>query len=92
MNEVMKAYNLVERAKIPDETPLEEIELLNSTQAEKLCHIGRNILYSAMDKYKVSKGAMGLAFVILDGRNRRMIRRASLRRWLESLERRAIYA
>ena len=92
MNEVMKAINLAEKAVVPDKTPLEEIELLNACQAEKLCHVGRNILYAAMDKFKASNGRLGLAFVVYDGYNRRFIRRASLRRWLENLEKRAAYA
>jgi hypothetical protein len=92
MTDVMKAINLAEKAVVPDKTPLEEIELLNACQAEKLCHIGRSILYAAMDKFKASKGQLGLAFVVHDGSSRRLIRRASLRRWLEGLERRAIYA
>jgi len=83
---------MLAKAVVPDKTPLEEIELLNACSAEKLCHVGRNILYAAMDKYKASKGRLGLAFIVHDGQSRRMIRRASLRRWLEEEERRAAYA
>lgn len=92
MNDVMKFHNRFENAVIPDKTPLEEIELLNGLQASKLTNIDRHVLIEAMDKYKASHGRLGLAFVVHDGNKRRFVRRASLRRWLESLEQRAAYA
>ena len=92
MNDVMKTYNMLEKAVVPDKTPLEEIELLSGRQAEKLTHIEHRVLAAAMDKYKASNGRLGLAFIVHDGYSRRMIRRASLRRWLEDMERRSIYA
>ena len=92
MNDVTKFNNRFENAVVPEKVPLEEIELLNGGQAAKLTKIERHVLFDAMDKYKASKGALGLPFVVLGGRSRRMIRRVSLRRWLEDLERRSIYA
>lgn len=92
MHEILKTARIVEKAKKPDKTPLEEIELLTGKDAEKLCNIGRGIIYAAMDKYKASKGQLGLAYIVYDGTKRRMIRRASLRRWLESLEQKVLYA
>lgn len=91
MNEVMKFNNRFEKAVIPDKTPLEEIELLNATQASKLTHIERHVLIEAMDKHKASKGRLGLAYIVRDGCSRRLIRRVSIRRWLEDLERRSLY-
>ena len=92
MHEVIRTHKMLEKAVIPDKTPLEEIELLTGRDASKICHIERKVIYAAMDKYKASKGALGLAYVVHDGTKRRLIRRASLRRWLEQLEERAIYA
>ena len=71
---------------------LEEIELLNVSQAAKLTRLGRDRIAAALDQYAASRGRLGLAFIPpeRDG-GRRMIRRASLRDWLVRLERTARY-
>ena len=92
MNEQMKTRNMMEKAVIPDKTPLEEIECLNMCQAQKLTKICRNVFYTAMDKYQKTHGKVGLAFVTLGDSSRRLVRRVSLRRWLEEQERIAAYA
>ena len=92
MNDLMKTRNMMQKAVIPDKTPLEEIECLNMCQAQKLTKICRNVFYSAMDKYQKSHGKVGLAFVTLGDSSRRLVRRSSLRRWLEEQERIAAYA
>lgn len=92
MNELMKTRKMMQKAVIPDKTPLEEIECLNMCQAQKLTKICRNVFYSAMDKYQKSHGKVGLAFVTPSGSSRRLVRRAALRRWLEEQERIAAYA
>lgn len=92
MNELTKTRNMMAKAVIPDKTPLEEIECLNMCQAEKLTKICRNVFYTAMDKYQKSHGKVGLAFVTPSGSSRRLVRRSSLRRWLEEQERIAAYA
>lgn len=92
MNELMKTRNMMQKAAIPDKTPLEEIECLNMCQAQKLTKICRNVFYAAMDKYQKSHGKVGLAFVTPSGSSRRLVRRSSLRRWLEEQERIAAYA
>ena len=78
--------------RIPDKTPLEEIELLDVSKASRLCGIKRAFIAEAMDRYRATKGRMGLPFIILQGTKRRRVRRASLRRYFEELERRAIYS
>lgn len=75
-----------------DKTPLEEIELLDVSKASRLCGIKRAFIAEAMDRYRATKGRMGLPFIILQGTKRRRVRRASLRRYFEELERRAIYS
>lgn len=92
MNEQMKTRNMMAKAVIPDKTPLEEIECLNMCQAQKLTKICRNVFYTAMNKYQKSHGKVGLAFVTLGDSSRRLVRRSSLRRWLEEQERIAAYA
>ena len=92
MSEIMKVRNMMAKATIPDKTPLEEIECLNMCQAQKLTNICRNVFYAAMDKYKASHGKVGLAFVTNGNSSRRLVRRVSLRRWLEEQERIAAYA
>ena len=92
MNELMKTRNMMQKAVIPDKTPLEEIECLNMCQAQKLTKICRNVFYSAMDKYQKTHGTVGLAFGTPSGSSRRLVRRSSLRRWLEEQERIAAYA
>ena len=92
MNERMKTRNMMEKAVIPDKTPLEEIECLNMCQAQKLTKICRNVFYTAMDKYQKTHGKVGLAFVTLGDSSRRLVRRSSLRRGLEEQERIAAYA
>lgn len=69
---------------------LEEIELLNVSQAAKLTRLGRDRIAAALDQYAASRGRLGLAFIppVREG-GRRMIRRASLRDWLMGLERMA---
>ena len=67
MNELMKTRNMMQKAVIPDKTPLEEIECLNMCQAQKLTKICRNVFYTAMDKYQKTHGKVGLAFVTPDG-------------------------
>ena len=81
-----------DNCEIPTRTPLEEVEQLSGLDAEKLSHIPRKIIYAAMDKYKASNGRMGLGYFVHDGGSHRFVRRASIRRWLESLEKRACYA
>lgn len=70
----------------------EDIELLSIAKAVKLTGLGKAKISAAMDKYKASRGRYGLAFISAanEGGFRR-IRRASLRAWLERLEREAIY-
>ena len=92
MNERMKTRNMMEKAVIPDKTPLEEIECLNMCQAQKLTKICRNVFYTEMDKYQKTHGKVGLAFVTLGDSSRRLVRRSSLRRGLEEQERIAAYA
>ena len=92
MNDVMKTRKMMEKAVIIDKTPLEEIECLNMCQAQRITNICRNVFYSAMDKYKATHGKVGLAFVMIGDSSRRLVRRSSLRRWLEEQERIAAYA
>ena len=92
MTELMKTRNMMEKAVIPDKTPLEEIECLNMCQAQKLTKICRNVFYAAMNKYQATHGKVGLAFVTFGDSSRRLVRRSSLRRWLEEQERIAAYA
>lgn len=75
-----------------DKTPLEEIELLDVSKAARLCGLKREYVSAAMDRYKATRGRMGLAYVVIPGSSRRRVRRASLRRYFEELERRTIYS
>lgn len=72
-------------------TENEALELLDATAAAKLVGTDRHHIVSAMNSYKASNGKVGLAFIVMPTCRRRRIRRLSLRKWFESLERSACY-
>lgn len=66
----------------------EDIETMSVLKAAKITGMSRNTLSAAMDRYEITGGRDGLPYVVLA--TRRLIVRASLRRWFERLERRVI--
>ena len=72
--------------------PNEEIELLSISAAADLCKIDRHYIAAGIKQYAASNGRIGLAFVMMPSKKRRYVRRSSLRRWFEQIEKRACYA
>ena len=72
-------------------TANEDLELLDASAAAKLIGTDRHRITAAMDSYKASNGRIGLAFIVIPTCSRRRIRRSSLRRWFDELEKRACY-
>lgn len=75
-----------------DSVPNEEIELLSVSAAADICKIDRHYIAAGMKQYAASNGRIGLAFVMMPSKKRRYVRRSSLRRWFEQIEKRACYA
>lgn len=63
----------------------EDIETLSVLRAAKLTKLSRNTISAAMDAWEWSNGKHGLAFIRPTGR--RLVRRAALRAWFNSMER-----
>ena len=75
-----------------DSVPNEEIELLSVSAAADICKIDRHYIADAIKQYASSNGRIGLAFVMMPARKRRYVRRSSLKRWFEQIEKRVCYA
>lgn len=65
---------------------VDRIKLVSQDRASKIAGVDSQVIAKAMKVYTATKGARGLAHVVLPGRTRPQIRLCAIDDWLTQLE------